>query len=42
MLQMGALAALICAGLATFALLALGLGLADWRVLLSRLRRLPA
>jgi len=41
-LQMGALAALICAGLATFALLALWLGLADWRVLLGRLRRLPA
>jgi putative peptidoglycan lipid II flippase len=42
MLPIAALAALICAGLATFALLALGLGLADWRVLLGRLRRLPA
>jgi putative peptidoglycan lipid II flippase len=42
MLQMAALAALIFAGLATFALLALWLGLADWRVLLGRLRRLPA
>jgi putative peptidoglycan lipid II flippase len=41
-LPLGALAALICAGLATFALLALWLGLADWRVLLGRLRRLPA
>ena len=42
MLQMGALAALICAGVATFALLSLWLGLADWRALLGRLRRLPA
>jgi putative peptidoglycan lipid II flippase len=42
MAPMGALAALICAGLATFALLGLGLGLADWRVVLGRLRRLPA
>ncbi len=41
-LQMGALAALVCAGLAAFAMLALGLGLADWRVLLGRLRRQPA
>jgi len=41
-LQMGALAALICAGLATFVLLSFWLGLADWRVLLGRLRRLPA
>jgi putative peptidoglycan lipid II flippase len=39
---MGALAAMICAGLAVFAVLALGLGLADWRVVLGRLRRLPA
>jgi putative peptidoglycan lipid II flippase len=38
----GALAAMICAGLAAFAVLALGLGLADWRVVLGRLRRLPA
>ena len=42
MLPMGALAALICAGLAVFAATALGLGLADWRLLLGRLRRLPA
>jgi putative peptidoglycan lipid II flippase len=42
MLSIAALAALVCAGLATFALLGLGLGLADWRVLLGRLRRLPA
>jgi len=39
---MGALAAMICAGLAVFAVSALGLGLADWRVVLGRLRRLPA
>src|SRR5271169_1325917 len=31
MLQVGALAVLICAGFATFAALALGLGIADWR-----------
>ena len=42
MLQAGALAVLVCAGLATFAVLALGLGIADWRDLLGRLRRLPA
>jgi putative peptidoglycan lipid II flippase len=42
MVPVAALAALVCGGLATFALLALGLGLADWRVLLGRLRRLPA
>ncbi len=41
-LQMGALAGLICAGLAAFALLALALGIADWRDLLGRLRRQPA
>ena len=42
MLQVGALAALVCAGLATFAALALGLGVADWRDVLCRLRRQPA
>jgi putative peptidoglycan lipid II flippase len=42
MVPIAALAALVCGGLATFALLGLGLGLADWRVLLGRLRRLPA
>jgi putative peptidoglycan lipid II flippase len=42
MLQVGALAVLVCAGLATFAVLALGLGIADWRDLLGRLRRQPA
>jgi putative peptidoglycan lipid II flippase len=42
MLQIGALAVLVCAGLATFAALALGLGIADWRDLLRRLRRQPA
>jgi putative peptidoglycan lipid II flippase len=42
MLQIGVLAALVCAGLATFAALALGLGIADWRELLRRLRRRPA
>jgi putative peptidoglycan lipid II flippase len=42
MVPIAALAALVCGGLATFALLSLGLGLADWRVLLGRLRRLPA
>jgi putative peptidoglycan lipid II flippase len=42
MLQVGALAMLVCAGLATFSALALGLGIADWRDLLGRLRRQPA
>jgi len=42
MLQMSALAGLVCAGLAAFALLALALGIADWRDLLGRLRRQPA
>jgi putative peptidoglycan lipid II flippase len=42
MAPMAALAALICAGLAAFVILGLGLGLADWRVALGRLRRLPA
>jgi putative peptidoglycan lipid II flippase len=41
-MQVGALAALICAGLAVFAILALSLGIADWRRLLGRLHRLPA
>ena len=36
MLQAGALAALVCTGLATFGALALGLGVADWRNLLRR------
>jgi putative peptidoglycan lipid II flippase len=40
--QMGALAALIGAGLACFALLALGLGIADWRGLFRRRYRQPA
>jgi len=42
MLQAGALAALVCTGLATFGALALGLGVADWRNLLRRGRRQPA
>ena len=37
-----ALIALVAAGLAAFALLALALGVADWRGLLGRLRRQPA
>jgi putative peptidoglycan lipid II flippase len=41
-MQVGALAGLICAGLVAFAILALGLGIADWRGLLGRLRRQPA
>jgi putative peptidoglycan lipid II flippase len=41
-LRAGALAALVCAGLAAFAVLALVLGIADWRELLGRLRRQPA
>jgi putative peptidoglycan lipid II flippase len=36
--RVGALAGLVCAGLATFALLSLALGIADWRELLGRLR----
>jgi putative peptidoglycan lipid II flippase len=40
--SVGALAGLVCAGLAAFASLALALGIADWRDLLGRLRRLPA
>jgi aryl carrier-like protein len=42
MLQVGALAMLVCAGLVTFAALALCLGIADWRDLLRRRRRQPA
>jgi putative peptidoglycan lipid II flippase len=42
MVQVGALAVLVCAGLATFSALALGLGVADWRGLIGRLRRQPA
>jgi len=42
MLQLGALAALVCVGLAAFSALALGLGIADWRDLLGRRRRQPA
>jgi hypothetical protein len=38
----GALAVLVGAGLATFAALALVLGIADWRDLMGRLRRQPA
>jgi len=41
-MQVGALAGLICAGLAAFAILALSFGVADWRGLLGRLRRQPA
>jgi putative peptidoglycan lipid II flippase len=37
-----ALAGLVCVGLACFAVLALVLGIADWRDLLGRLRRQPA
>src|SRR6516165_395300 len=42
MLRVGALTALVCAGLAAFALLALALGIADWRDLLGRRRGQPA
>jgi hypothetical protein len=38
----GALAALIAGGLAAFGLLALTLGIVDWRGVLGRLRRQPA
>ena len=41
-LRVGALAGLVGAGLAVFALLALVFGIADWRDLLGRLRRQPA
>ncbi|MBO0737827.1 MAG: murein biosynthesis integral membrane protein MurJ [Alphaproteobacteria bacterium] len=42
LIRIGALAALVCAGLATFAAFALAFGIADWRSLLGRLRRQPA
>src|SRR5215813_4868497 len=42
MLQVGALAVLVCAGLTAFAMLALILGIADWRDLMRRRRRQPA
>jgi hypothetical protein len=41
-LRVCTLAALVGAGLAAFSLLALALGIADWRDLLGRLRRQPA
>ncbi len=41
-LRAAALAGLVGAGLAAFAVLALALGIADWRDLLGRLRRQPA
>ncbi len=40
--RVGALAGLVCAGMATFAALALALGIANLRDLLGRLRRQPA
>jgi putative peptidoglycan lipid II flippase len=40
--RLGALTALVGAGLASFALFALAFGVADWRELLGRLRRQPA
>src|SRR5207244_3909073 len=42
MLQVAALIGLVGAGLAVFAALVLGLGIAEWRDLLGRLRRQPA
>jgi putative peptidoglycan lipid II flippase len=42
LVRVGALTALVAAGLAAFALLALAFGVADWRALLGRLRRQPA
>src|SRR5499427_2275997 len=42
MLQVGALAVLVCAGLTAFAMLAFILGIADWRALIRRRRRQPA
>jgi putative peptidoglycan lipid II flippase len=42
LVRVGALSALIAAGLVAFALLALAFGIADWRGLLRRLRRQPA
>jgi putative peptidoglycan lipid II flippase len=41
-MRIGALAGLVCAGLAAFSALALAFGVADWRNLLGRLRRQPA
>jgi putative peptidoglycan lipid II flippase len=41
-MRVGALAALVAAGLAVFAALTLALGVADWRGLIGRLRRQPA
>jgi len=41
-LQVAALAMLVGAGFAAFAVLALGLGIAEWRDLLGRRRRRPA
>jgi hypothetical protein len=41
-MQVGTLAALVIAGLAAFAIAVLGLGIADWRGLVGRLRRQPA
>jgi putative peptidoglycan lipid II flippase len=40
--RLAALAALVSAGLASFALLVIGLGVGDWRELLGRRRRQPA
>ena len=40
--RVGALASLVLAGLASFALFAVALGIGDWRGLLGRLRRQPA
>jgi putative peptidoglycan lipid II flippase len=42
MVRLGALAALVAAGLAAFGILAVALGVADWRELRSRFRRQPA
>lgn len=42
LVRIAALAALIGAGLTSFALIALGLGVVDWREVLGRLRRMPA
>jgi len=41
-MRLGALTGLVGAGLASFAVLALAMGIADWRGLLARLRRQPA
>ena len=41
-IRLGALAALLAAGLASFVLLAVAFGVGDWRALLGRLRRQPA